>query len=145
MVSTLSANEGIMRPLTIGIALVAFLMSAPTDGAAQTDLSGEWFFEIVSESGEPQVRLQVEIAATQDGRLLGATGTAGPDESADFTGSVKGSDVDLLWNTDFEGTSVTFTFTGTTTEDGMSGSVVVDFGEPGGVSQSNWTATRAIR
>ena len=134
-----------MRPLSIGMTLVVLLMSAPTDGAAQTDLSGEWFFEIVSESGEPQVRLQVEIAATQDGRLLGATGPAGPNESADFTGSVKGSDVELLWSTDFEGTPVTFTFTGSTTEDGMSGSVVVDFGEPSGVSQSNWTATKAIR
>ena len=66
-------------------------------------------------------------------------------EHSEITGSVKGSDVELLWSTDFEGTPVTFTFTGTTTEDGMSGSVVVDFGEPGGVSQSNWTATRAIR
>ncbi len=134
-----------MRPLSIGITLVTLLMSAPTDGAAQTDLSGEWFFEIVSESGEPQVRLQVEIAATQDGRLLGATGPAGPTESSEITGSIKGSAVELLWSTDFEETPVTFTFTGTITEDGMSGSVVVDFGEPGGVSQSNWTATRAIR
>ena len=134
-----------MRPLSIGITLVTLLMAAPTDGAAQTELSGEWFFEIVSESGEPQVRLQVEIAATQDGRLLGATGPAGSTESSEITGSINGSEVELLWSTDFEGTPVTFTFTGTTTEDGMSGSVVVDFGEPGGVSQSTWTATRAIR
>jgi hypothetical protein len=120
-------------------------MSAPTNGAAQAELSGDWSFEIVSESGEPQVRLQVELAATQDGQLLGATGPAGPNESSEFTGSIKGSDVELLWSTDFEGTPVTFTFTGTTTEDGMSGSVVIDFGEPSGVSQSSWTATKAIR
>ena len=122
--------------------LAVLLMSAPTHGAAQTELSGEWFFEIVSESGEPQVRLQVEIAATQDGRLLGATG---PTDSSEITGSIKGSDVELLWSADFEGTPVTFTFTGTTMEDGMSGSVVIDFGEPGAVSQSTWTATKAIR
>lgn len=132
-----------MRALSLGVALAALLVSAPTDGAAQADLAGDWVFEIMSESGEPQVRLRVEIAIMQDGQLLGATGPAGPNEPSEMTGSVEGSTVQLFWAANFEGTPVDFRFTGTATEDGMSGSVVVDFGELGVVSQSKWTATRA--
>ena len=132
-----------MRTLSLSIALAALLASAPTDGAAQTDLDGYWDFVIMSESGEPQVRLRVEMAMTQDGRLRGGTSPAGPNERSGMTGSVQGSSVQLFWATDFEGTPVDFRFTGTATEDGMSGSVVVDFGQAGGVSQGNWTATRA--
>jgi len=132
-----------VRPLSMSVALAALLAYATTDGVAQTDLAGDWDFEIMSESGELQVRLRVEIAVMQDGRLLGATGPKGPNESAGMTGSVKGSVVELFWATNFEGTQVNFRFTGTAAEEGMSGSVEVDFGERGGVSQSNWTATRA--
>ncbi len=89
---------------------------------------------------EPQVRFRVEIATMPDGQLRGATGLAGPSE---MTGSVEGSTVQLFWAANFEGTPVDFRFTGTATEDGMSGSVVVDFGELGVVAQSKWTATRA--
>ena len=141
-----------MRALSLSVALAALLASAPTDGVAQRDgaapadgaarmdLSGYWDFVIVSESGEPQVRLRVKIDITQDGQLRGATGPAGPTE---MTGSLKGSTVQLFWDTDCEGTPVAFRFTGTATGDSMSGSVVIDFGELGGVSESNWTATRA--
>ena len=139
----LPGHQGIMRALSLSVALVALLVSAPTDGVAQTDLEGYWDFEVMSESGEPQVRFRVEIAIMQDGQLLGATGPAGPNEPSEMTGSVEGSTVQLFWETDFEGTPVDFRFTGTATEDSMSGSVVVDFGELGVVSQSNWTATRA--
>ncbi len=131
-----------MRALSSSVALVALLVSAPTDGVGQTDLAGDWVFEIMSESGEPQVRLLVKIAVMQDGQLLGATDPAGPNEASEMTGSVEGSTVQLFWATNFEVTPVDFHFTGTATEDGMSGSVVVVFGE-GVVSQSNWTATRA--
>ena len=141
-----------MRALSLSVALAALLVSAPTDGAAQTggaaqrdgvtqtDLAGYWDFVITSESGEPQVRLRVNIDITQDGQLRGATGPAGPSE---MTGSLKGSTVQLFWDTDFEGTPVAFRFTGTAAGDTMSGSVEIDFGELGGVSKSNWTATRA--
>ncbi len=136
----------------MSVALAAVLVSTPTDGVAQrdgtpptdgtapTDLAGYWDFVIMSESGEPQVRLRVKLDITQDGQLRGATGPAGPSE---MTGSLKGSTVQLFWDTDFEGTPVGFRFTGTATGDTMSGSVEIDFGELGGVSQSNWTATRA--
>ena len=124
----------------MSVALAALLVSGPTDGVAQTDLAGYWDFVIMSESGEPQVRMRVEIATMPDGQLQGATGLAGPSE---MTGSVEGSTVRLFWDTNFEGTPVDFRFTGTATDDGMAGSVVVDFGEQGVVSQSTWTATRA--
>ncbi len=129
-----------MRALSLSLALAAWLVSMPTGGVAQTDLEGYWDFVITSESGEPQVRLTVGLALTQDGQLRGAPGGAGP---STMTGSVQGSTVQFSWDTDFEGTPVAFRFTGTTTEDGMSGSVEVDFGERGGISQSKWTATRA--
>lgn len=132
-----------MRALSVNVALLAVLVSAPNHAAAQSDLTGEWEFVIMSESGETQVRLRVELAVTPDGRLLGATGPEGPNDTEKMTGSVKGSTVQFFWNTYFEGTPVDFSFTGTATEDGMAGSVVVDFGERGGVSRSNWIATRA--
>ena len=119
----------------MSVALAALLVSVPTDGVAQrdraarTDFAGYWDFVIMSESGEPQVRLRVKIDITQDGQLRGATGPVGPSE---MTGSLRGSTVQLFWDTDFEGTPVAFRFTGTAIEDGTSGSVVVDFGELGG-------------
>ncbi len=129
-----------MRSLSLSLALAAWLVSMPTSGVAQADLEGYWDFVITSESGEPQVRLTVGLAMTQDGQLRGAPGGAGP---STMTGSVQGSTVQFSWDTDFEGTPVAFRFTGTATGDTMSGSVEIDFGELGGVSQSNWTATRA--
>ena len=129
-----------MRALSLSLALAAWLVSTPMGGVAQTDLEGYWDFVITSESGEPQVRLTVGLSMTQDGQLRGAPGGAGP---STMTGSVQGSTVQFSWDTDFEGTPVAFRFTGTTTEDGMAGSVEVDFGERGGISQSRWTATRA--
>jgi len=134
-----SPQRGIIKAFCLSLALAASLVSAPTDAVAQRDLSGYWDFVITSESGEPQVRMQIQIATSQDGRLLGATGLEGP---SDITGSISGSAVQLSWGAAFEGTPVDFRFTGTATEEGMSGSVVVDFGKLG-VSQSNWTATRA--
>ena len=86
----------------------------------------------MSESGEPQVRLRVKLDISQDGLLRGATGPEGPSE---MTGSLKGSTVELFWDTDFEGTPVAFRFTGTATGDDMSGSVVNRF----------WRARRRLR
>ncbi len=127
-----------MRPLGLGITLVTLLVSAPTNGVAQTGLGGSWDFVIMSESGEPQVRMRVEFTVTQDGRLRG--GTDRPSRS-EMTGSVVGSKVRLFWDTTYEGTPVDLRFTGTVTADGMSGSVVINFG--GSISQSTWTAIRA--
>ena len=129
-----------MKAFGSSLALAALLVSMPTDAAAQRDLAGSWDFVITSESGEPQVRIRVEIATSRDGQLLGETGLEGPSE---ITGSVQGSTIQLFWSATFEGTPVDFRFTGTTTEEGMSGSVVIDFGDLGVVSESNWTATRA--
>lgn len=129
-----------MKALCLSLALATSLTSAPSVASAQSDLEGYWDFVITSEDGEPQVRLRVGLAMTQDGRLQGETGLPGPSE---MTGSVKGSTVEFFWGAVFEGTPIDFRFTGTATEDGMSGSVAVDLGEPGGVSRSIWTATRA--
>ena len=43
-----------MRALSLSLALTALLVSAPTDGLAQTDLSGDWVIMINSEPGEPE-------------------------------------------------------------------------------------------
>jgi len=129
-----------MRALGSCLALAALVVSTPANGVAQRNLGGSWDFVVMTESGDPQVRLTVELAMTQDGRLQGAPGGTSPSV---LTGSVQGSSVQFSWETDFQGTPVDFRFTGTTTEDGMSGSVEVDFGDRGRVSQSKWIATRA--
>ncbi len=140
MTSPLPCFEKLEGGLTLTLALAALLVSTPTPAAAQRNLGGSWDFVVMTESGDPQVRLTVELAMTQDGRLQGAPGGARPSV---LTGSVQGSSVQFSWETDFQGTPVDFRFTGTTTEDGMSGSVEVDFGDRGGVTQSKWIATRA--
>ena len=132
------------RPVSLRRALVTSLVlgstvMVSTNGAAQTGLGGEWDFVVMSESGELQVRLRVELAATPDGQLRGATDRPGRSE---MTGSITGSKVELFWDTAYEGTPVDLRFTGTVTEDGMFGSVLIHFGEPPAVTQSTWTATR---
>jgi hypothetical protein len=130
----------ITRALGSSIAVAALLMSTPADGVAQRSLEGYWDFVVMSESGDPQVRLTVGLAMTQDGRLRGTPGGAGPSV---MTGSMRGPAVEFSWEADFEGTPVDFRFSGTTSEDGMSGSVELDFGDRGGITLSKWIATRA--
>ena len=98
-----------MKAFGSRLALAALLVSMPTDAAAQRDLAGSWDFVITSESGEPQVRIRVEIATSRDGQLLGETGLEGPSE---ITGSVQGSTIQIFWSATFEGTPVDFRFTG---------------------------------
>ncbi len=59
-----------MRVLGVIAAVAAFLVSAPTDGVAQSDLSGMWIFTVQSAQGEQPL----PITIVQDGDDLKATG-----------------------------------------------------------------------
>ena len=59
-----------MRALGIVMAAVAFLVSAPADGAAQTDLSGTWDLTVMTDQGDEKLTLDI----VQEGQDLTATG-----------------------------------------------------------------------
>ena len=127
-----------MRALSLSVALAALLVSAPTNGAAQTDLTGDWRLAIGTEAGGSPILLRLLITITQDGQAITVSGVAGNAGAFEMTGSIEESVVQLLWE---RGTSE-FRFTGTATENGMSGSVdLVSVG--GTVTEIEWTAERA--
>lgn len=123
-----------MRTLGIIMAAVAVLVSAPVDGAAQTDLSGTWILTVMSEQGDQPLTITI----IQDGQNLTATGDGGEIGPVEMKGTLDGSDVRFEWDLYIEGMALDIVFLGTIAEDGtISGTA--DFG---GMGQGNWTAKR---
>ncbi len=123
-----------MRTLGVIMAAVAVLVSAPADGAAQTDLSGMWTLTIQSDQGDNPL----EVTITQDGSDLTATADGGEIGEVEMTGTIDGADVLFEWSLYIEGMELAITLTGTVAEDGtMSG--MADFG---GFGAGGWTAKR---
>ncbi len=136
-----------MKALGLSVALAALLVSAPTDGVAQTDLSGDWRLAIGTEAGGSPIVLRLLITITQDGQAITVSGVAGNAGPFEMTGSIEESAVQILWEADFGSGPREFRFTGTATENGMSGSVdLVSSGgtvtEPQPALLIEWTATR---
>ena len=123
-----------MRSLGVVMAAVAFLVSAPADGVAQTDLSGMWMLTVQTEQGDNPL----PVTITQDGKNLTATGESPEVGPIEMKGMIDGSDVTFEWNLDLEGMELNILLTGTVADDGtMSG--MADFGGFGGGA---WTAKR---
>ncbi len=123
-----------MRTLGVIMAAVAVLVSAPADGAAQTDLSGMWTLTIQSDQGDQPLAVTI----TQDGSDLTATGDGGEIGEVEMTGMIDGADVMFEWALYIEGMELAITLTGTIAEDGtISG--MADFG---GFGAAGWTAKR---
>ena len=123
-----------MRGLGLIMAAVAVLVSAPADGAAQSDLSGMWILTLTTDMG-PQM---LTINVVQDGQDLTATGDAGEFGTFEMKGTVDGDNIRFAWDFDFQRTPIYIVFSGTVEDDGMSGSA--DFG---GMGTGGWTAKRA--
>jgi hypothetical protein len=134
-----------MKALGLGIAFLAFLASAPTQGSAQTDVAGDWLIEVTSEPGGPNMHLRLLIHVSHVDQSLTATGLLGPDQPFTMSGSVDGSAVQLMWEPDFQfgGTPFGLSVAGTVDGNLMSGSARFDVGELffGG----EWFATREAR
>ena len=123
-----------MRSLGVVMAAVAFLVSAPADGVAQTDLSGMWMLTVQTEQGD--TRLPVTI--TQDGQNLTATGENPDVGTVEMKGMIDGSDITFEWNLDIEGMELNILLMGTVADDGtMSGTL-----DLGGFGGGDWTAKR---
>ena len=123
-----------MRSLGVVMAAVAFLVSAPADGVAQTDLSGMWMLTVQTEQGDNPL----PVTITQDGQNLTATGESPDVGPIEMKGMIDGSDITFEWNLDLEGMEINILLTGTVADDGtMSG--MADFGGFGGGA---WTAKR---
>ncbi len=147
-----------MRALSLSVLLAVLLVSAPAEGAAQTNLAGDWILTIGTPPGDPAGNghwvyvdrrgrtclwpsrpMLYHITVTQDGQALTATGVTGASGPFEINGSVDETGVRLLWE---RGSgrpcgSVDFRFTGRVVENSMSGS-----DEVGDTFQSEWSATR---
>ena len=123
-----------MRALRVILAAVAVLVSAPANGAAQTDLSGMWTLTIQSDQGDQPI----PITITQDGQDLTAMGDGGEIGPVEMKGTLDGSDVLFEWDLYIEGMELNIVFRGTIAEDGtISGTA--DFG---GFGEGGWSAKR---
>ena len=123
-----------MRALGVIMVAVAVLVSAPTDGAAQTDLSGMWTLTVQSDQGDQPL----PITIVQDGESLTASGEVPELGPIEMKGTLDGSDVLFEWDLYIEGMELNIVFTGTIAEDGtISGTA--DFG---GFGEGGWSAKR---
>ncbi len=124
-----------MRALGVVMAAVAFLVSAPADAVAQTDLSGMWMLTVQTEQGDTPL----PVTITQDGQNLTATGENPDVGTVEMKGMIDGSDITFEWNLDIEGMELNILFMGTVADDGtMSGTM-----DLGGFGGGDWTAKRA--
>ena len=123
-----------MRALGVILAAVAVLVSAPANGAAQTDLSGMWTLTIQSDQGDQPL----PITIVQDGESLTASGEVPELGPIEMKGTLDGSDVLFEWDLYIEGMELSIVFSGTIAEDGtISGTA--DFG---GFGEGGWSAKR---
>ena len=123
-----------MRALGVVLAAVAVLVSAPANGAAQTDLSGMWTLTIQSDQGDQPL----PITIVQDGESLTASGEVPELGPIEMKGTLDGSDVLFEWDLYIEGMELIIVFSGTIAEDGtISGTA--DFG---GFGAGGWSAKR---
>ncbi len=124
-----------MRALGVVMAAVAFLVSVPANGVAQTDLSGMWTLTVQSDQGDQPL----PITIVQDGEKLTATGEVPDLGPMEMTGTFDGSKVMFEWDLYIEGMELKVVFTGTIADDGtMSGSM-----DLGGFIENAWSAKRA--
>ena len=123
-----------MRALGIVMAAVAFLVSAPADRAAQTDLSGTWDLTVMTDQGDEKLTLDI----VQDGQDLTATGFRSEFGVIEMKGTLDGATVRFTFELDLEGTPLEIVFLGTLADGSISGTAYF-----GGMGQSNWVAKRA--
>ena len=123
-----------MRALGVIVAAVAFLVSAPAEGTAQSDLTGMWDLTLMTDQGGQTFTVDV----VQDGQELTATGDVAEFGQFEMKGTFDGSEVRFAWVLDLQGTPLDIVFTGTLTDGVLSGTA--DFG---GIGQGDWSAKRA--
>ncbi len=124
-----------MKALGVMMAAVSFLIAAPAQGVAQTDLSGMWDLTIQTDQGDQPLTITI----AQDGMDLVATGDGGEIGEVSMTGTIDGSDVRFDWALDIEGQQLLIVFAGTLAEDGtISGTI-----DLGGFGQGGFTAKRS--
>ncbi len=123
-----------MKALGVWMAVVAVLVTAPSSGAAQADLSGVWELTVMTDQGDQLLTITV----IQDGQDLTATGDAGEFGPIEMTGTIDGVNVRLAWELDLQGTPLDIVFTGILADGVISGSA--DFG---GMGEGEWTAKRS--
>lgn len=123
-----------MRTLGVVLAAVAFLISAPTYGAAQESLTGNWELTVDTEGG-----VQVfTVSIVQDGENLKATGEIPDFGPIEMNGTRDGADLRLALELDIDGNVIDIIFIGTLAEDGT----IAGTTDIGGFGGGSWTAKR---
>ncbi len=111
----------------------AFLVSAPADGVAQTDLSGTWDLTVMTDQGDENLTLDI----VQEGQDLTATGFRSEFGVIEMKGTLDGATVRFAFELDLEGAPLEIVFLGTLADGSISGTA--NFG---GMGQGNWVAKR---
>jgi hypothetical protein len=110
--------KAIPKTMLVSLLLVAQMAMA-------TDLTGTWTTSVQSQAGKTSsILILVQKGETVNGTYKGELG------EAPLSGSVKGNEVTLAFQTEAQGVPIAVTYTATVTEDAMSGKVfVAGFGE----------------
>ena len=119
--------------LTIAIVLTAaFLTYSPLALSAQTNVTGEWTFNVTTDQGGGTPTMTFK----QDGEKL--TGKYnGQLGASDLTGTVKGNEITFNFTIDAQGQQAPVTYKGTVEKDTMKGTMDI-----GGMVNGTFTATK---
>jgi len=119
------------RALTI---VVLLLVTASVFSAQEKlDVKGAWTLTLETPQGS--VPLNLSFAKVEGENISGTLSS--PQGDIAVAGTLKGAEINFAGSFEGNGRSLTITFTGKTTKDGMSGTA--DFG---GMGTGNWSAKR---
>jgi hypothetical protein len=119
--------------ILIPIFSVAFAFVLVADALAQTSVAGDWDAVFNTPGGPQSLKLMLKV----DGEKL--TGTAKRSRGdVPITGTIKGDDITFSYSIDYNGNSVTVTFSGKVKGDAMGGTVFFN-----DTASDEWSAKRA--
>lgn len=106
------------KVILAGIFAIGLAIVFATQAAAQKSVDGEWDAVFNTPGGSQSLKLVLKV----DGEKL--TGTAKRSRGdVPLTGTIKGEDINFSYTVDYNGNSVTITFTGKVKGDAMNGTV----------------------
>lgn len=118
--------------LTVTAAAFVILTAAGLNAQAKS-VDGEWDASMNTPGGEVPMKLVLKA----DGEKLTGTVKRSRGDAA-ISGTIKGNDISFYYTVDYNGNSLTISFTGKVTGDTMSGTVSF-----GGNAEDQWSAKRS--
>jgi hypothetical protein len=123
----------IARAAMVAVVAILGVSAAFAGQAAKIDVTGKWAFSVETAAGSGNPTLTMK----QDGEKITGHYTGQLGES-DFTGTIKGSKIDIKFNIDVQGNNLQYIYDGTVdTKDTMKGKVSIV-----GLGDGTFTAKR---